>query len=98
MLKADEKPKDDGPPSRKSGWIDLQRIRVSITPHAEWEQMYREAWRLQRDQFWTADMSGVDWQAIYQRYLPLLNPRGDARGVFRFALGDARRARHLACL
>lgn len=35
--------------------------------------MYREAWRLQRDQFWAEDMSGVDWQAIYRRYLPLID-------------------------
>jgi tricorn protease len=72
VLKAGEKPKDDGPPSRKSGWIDLGRVKVSVDPGAEWEQMFREAWRLQRDQFWNEDMSGVDWHAIYQRYLPLL--------------------------
>jgi tricorn protease len=35
--------------------------------------MYREAWRLQRDHFWTEDMSGIDWQAIYKRYLPLVD-------------------------
>jgi tricorn protease len=72
-LKAGEKPKENGDPGRKSGWIDLRRIKVSVTPHAEWEQMYREAWRLQRDQFWSEDMSGVDWQIVYQRYLPLLS-------------------------
>jgi tricorn protease len=72
-LRAGEKSKEDGPPGRKSGWLDLGRIKVSVVPHAEWEQMYREAWRLQRDQFWTADMSGVDWQTVYQRYLPLLD-------------------------
>jgi tricorn protease len=73
VLKAGEKPKDDaGPPSRKSGWLDLGRLKVSVDPGAEWEQMYREAWRLQRDQFWTEDMSGIDWQTIYNRYLPLL--------------------------
>ncbi|MEP7190866.1 MAG: S41 family peptidase, partial [Roseiflexaceae bacterium] len=73
VLKAGEKPKDDaGAPSRKSGWIDLGRVKVSVDPGAEWEQMYREAWRLQRDHFWTEDMSGHDWLAIYQRYLPLL--------------------------
>ncbi|MBK9713830.1 MAG: PD40 domain-containing protein [Kouleothrix sp.] len=71
-IKAGEKPKDDGPPGRKSGWLDLGRVKVSVDPGAEWEQMYREAWRLQRDHFWNADMSGVDWQAVYQRYLPLL--------------------------
>ena len=35
--------------------------------------MYREAWRLQRDYFWTEDMSNVDWENVYQRYLPLLD-------------------------
>jgi tricorn protease len=59
-------------PSRKSGWIDLDRIRVSVEPRLEWRQMLREVWRLQRDQFWVEDMSGVDWEAIYRRYEPLL--------------------------
>ena len=59
-------------PSRASGWIDLERIRVSLVPRAEWRQMLREVWRLQRDQFWNAEMSGVDWEAVYARYAPLV--------------------------
>ncbi|MBX3644772.1 MAG: PDZ domain-containing protein [Rubrivivax sp.] len=59
-------------PSRKSGWIDLGRVRVSVDPRLEWRQMLREVWRLQRDHFWVADMSGVDWPAMLQRYEPLL--------------------------
>lgn len=38
--------------------------------------MLREAWRLQRDQFWTQDMSKVDWAAVYNRYLPLVERVG----------------------
>jgi tricorn protease len=73
VLKAGEKPADNSDtPGRKSGWLDLRRIKISVRPEAEWEQMYREAWRLQRDQFWTEDMSGIDWQAVYHAYLPLL--------------------------
>lgn len=73
VLKAGEKPDaNSGAASRRSGWLDLDRIRLSVEPQAEWEQMYREAWRLQRDHFWTEDMSGVDWRAVYARYLPLL--------------------------
>jgi tricorn protease len=34
--------------------------------------MLREVWRLQRDQFWSADMSGVDWEAAYRLYAPLV--------------------------
>ncbi len=70
-------------PSRKSGWLDLDRIRLSVEPRSEWRQMLREVWRLQRDQFWVANMSGVDWDAVYRRYEPLL-----ARVATRAELSD----------
>ena len=35
--------------------------------------MFREAWRLQREHFWVEDMAGLDWDAIYERYLPLVD-------------------------
>jgi tricorn protease len=78
-IRADRKPdpKSSAPasdePSRKTGWIDLARIRLSVDPRREWRQMLREVWRLQRDQFWVADMSGLDWEAVYRRYEPLLD-------------------------
>lgn len=73
VLKAGEKPSDDGSPSRKSGWLNLGRVKVSVNPGAEWRQMFREAWRLQRDQFWTPDMAQVDWVSVHDRYLPLVD-------------------------
>lgn len=62
----DLQPKDD--PGRESGWLDLDRLRVEIVPGDEWRQMFREAWRLQRDQFWTPDMSSIEWQSVNDRY------------------------------
>jgi len=59
-------------PSRKSGWIDLERIRLSVEPTKEWRQMLREVWRLQRNHFWVPNMSGVDWDGVYRHYEPLL--------------------------
>lgn len=76
VIKAGAKPDDKvdkGKKTRQSGWVDLGRVKASVIPQAEWRQMYREAWRLQRDYFWTEDMSGVDWQQVYERYLPLLD-------------------------
>jgi tricorn protease len=64
---------DDSSFSRKTGWIDMARVRVSVDPRAEWRQMLREVWRLQRDLFWVEDMSGVDWPAMLRRYEPLLD-------------------------
>jgi tricorn protease len=73
VLKAGAKPDDkETGTTRKSGWLDLNRVRVSVEPALEWRQMVREAWRLQRDQFWTSDMSQVDWVAVYERYSPLV--------------------------
>lgn len=57
----------------KSDWIDLARVKVNIDPMSEWKQMYNETWRLQKEHFWTPDMSGVDWNEVYKRYLPLLD-------------------------
>lgn len=63
-------------PGRESGWIDLSRVRVEVAPVDEWRQMYGEAWRLQRDNFWFEDMSGVDWVGVYERYAALLDRVG----------------------
>lgn len=63
-------------PGRKSGWIDLNRVKVEIEPLPEWQQMFREAWRLQKYHFWTEDMSGIDWQKVYKRYYPLVSRCG----------------------
>ena len=68
---ADKEPGSNAP-SRKSGWLDLERIRLSVEPRREWRQMLHEVWRLQRHQFWAANMSGVDWEAMYRRYAPLV--------------------------
>jgi tricorn protease len=56
--------------------VDLDRIRVTVDPAAEWAQMYAEAWRLMRDNFWRADLAGVDWPAMAERYRPLLDRIG----------------------
>ena len=63
-------------PGRESGWVDLDRVKVSVRPDAEWRQMFREAWRLQRESFWAEDMSGIDWDEVYRRYLPLVDRVG----------------------
>ncbi len=62
-----------GDAGRESGWVDLERLRVEVEPGAEWGQMFDEAWRLQRDQFWVPDMTQVDWADVYKRYRPLVD-------------------------
>ncbi len=56
--------------------VDLSRVRVQVDPGAEWRQSFDEAWRLMRDHFWRADMGGVDWAAVRERYRPLVDAVG----------------------
>jgi tricorn protease len=56
--------------------VDLGRIRVMMDPLSVWGQAFDEAWRLQRDFFWTEDMAGQDWDSIHRRYRPLVERLG----------------------
>lgn len=79
VLPAGKKPDEKGDkPGRDSGWVNLGRVKVAVYPEREWAQMLREAWRLQREQFWTEDMSQVDWDEVWRRYSRLL-PRIGSR-------------------
>lgn len=46
--------------------------RMLLDRHAEWKQIFEEAWRYQRDYFYDPNMHGRDWDVVYKRYAPLL--------------------------
>ena len=48
--------------------VDLGGWSVRINPRQEWQQMLREAWRLQRDFFYDPKMHGVDWEGVWKQY------------------------------
>ncbi|MET1020708.1 MAG: PDZ domain-containing protein, partial [Arthrobacter sp.] len=56
--------------------VDLSRIRVLLDPLSVWGQAFDEAWRLQRDFFWTPDMAGQDWDSVHARYRPIVDRLG----------------------
>ncbi|MGF1426002.1 S41 family peptidase [Kitasatospora sp. LaBMicrA B282] len=69
------------PADRKAGEddesrVDLARLRVTVDPAAEWRQMFEENGRLMRDNFWRADLGGVDWAGVLDRYRPLVERLG----------------------
>ena len=61
------------PSFRKGGWLDLDRVVLTVCRKKEWQQMFDEAWRLRRDHYWRSDMAGVDWDAVYQQYRPCVD-------------------------
>lgn len=60
------------PPKVGDGAINVAQLETLVDPRAEWAQIFHETWRIQRDYFYDAKMHGNDWQAIYEKYKPLL--------------------------
>lgn len=73
VVSSEAKPTDGEEYNKKDGWIDLSRVKLQINPREEWKQIYQEAWILQREHFWTADMSKINWKNVYKKYLPILD-------------------------
>jgi len=48
--------------------LSLNSLETVIDPVAEWEQLFTEAWRLERDYFYDPNMHGVDWTGMRKRY------------------------------
>ncbi|UCE23415.1 MAG: PD40 domain-containing protein [Candidatus Zixiibacteriota bacterium] len=53
--------------------VDLSNWTFFVVPAHEWHQMFIDAWRLERDYFYDTDMHGLDWEAIRDKYLPLVD-------------------------
>ena len=53
--------------------VDLTRARFQADPAALWRHAYGEAGRFLRRDYWTPDMSGVDWDGVLGEYRPLLD-------------------------
>jgi len=66
----------DKKPAPDDGVLNLDTMTVRVDPKAEWQQIFREAYRIQRDFFYDAEMHGLDWDAAYQKYLPFLEHVG----------------------
>ncbi|HEV8369936.1 MAG TPA: PDZ domain-containing protein [Pyrinomonadaceae bacterium] len=62
----------DRPSKVGDGPIGVAQLEMRIEPRAEWEQIFRETWRIQREHFYDAKFHGNDWDAIYEKYRPLL--------------------------
>ncbi|WP_299124014.1 S41 family peptidase [uncultured Winogradskyella sp.] len=47
-------------------------LQMKLDRSAEWEQMFEEAWRYERDYFYDPNIHGRDWKVVYKRYAPLV--------------------------
>ncbi len=61
---------DGTKPDPKKNSVDLTKWAFTIDPVEDWKQMFKDAWRMERDYFYDKNMHGVNWQSVYNLYLP----------------------------
>jgi tricorn protease len=52
--------------------MPVDSLEMVVDPAAEWQQIFTDAWRFERDYFYDPNMHGVNWQAMRERYGGLL--------------------------
>jgi tricorn protease len=85
-----------GPPAAPSGdggakTLQTADLEVKINPRLEWPQMFRDAWRIQREMFYDPGLHGVnlsDMMGRYERFLTRLSSRSDLTYLFQEMMGE----------
>lgn len=57
--------------------IDMSHWQLMTNPREEFRAMFIDSWRLERDYFYDKHMNGVNWTAMRDRYLPLVERVSD---------------------
>jgi tricorn protease len=73
------------------GTLPLTALQVRVDPAAEWMQMYREVWRIERSYFYDPNYHGAPTVADERRYEPYvasIASRADLNYVFQEMLGE----------
>jgi tricorn protease len=62
----------DKPAKAGDGPLKVDDLQALVDPRAEWAEIFRETWRFEREYFYDAKMHGANWNAVYEKYHPLL--------------------------
>jgi tricorn protease len=78
-------------PGKPDGKLHLESMKVYTDPRAEWQQMFREMGRIERDWFYDPNLHGADLRALmaaYQPYVDNVMSRADLNYIFADMLGE----------
>ena len=81
----------DAPVKPGEGVLSLSELKVRVEPHAEWEQMYHEVWRIERAYFYDPNFHGTDTVAEEKRlepYVASIVSRADLNYIFQEMLSS----------
>ncbi len=73
------------------GELNLSQMEMKVDRKKEWEQIFNEVWRWQRDFFYDPNMHGVDWNLMRERYgqlVPYVAHRYDLTYILGEMIGE----------
>lgn len=79
------------PATPETGKVNLDNIKQLVDPTAEWNQIFKEVWAMQKEYFYVENMHGVNWPAMktkYEKFLPYVNHRNDLGYLLNEMMGE----------
>ena len=83
--------KTDGAPKPGEGALNLGAMEIFVDPRVEWNQMYHEVWRIERDFLYDPGHHGLNIPVAEKKYSPYLKGlggRADLNYLFEEMLGE----------
>ncbi|MDO9377171.1 MAG: PDZ domain-containing protein [Ferruginibacter sp.] len=74
-----------------NGMINFNDVAVKFDPREEWENIFNEAWRVNRDYFYDPGMHGANWPAMktkYAKFLPDMSCRSDLNTLIQWMCSE----------
>ena len=71
--------------------VQTNEWKLLLQPKQEWQQIFHDAWLMHRDSLFDPTMRGLNWQAIQQKYHPLLarlTERAELNDIFEQMMGE----------
>jgi len=68
------------------GVVNTGDVETVLDPRKEWTEMFWDAWRHERDNYYDANMRGLDWKAVGDHYAAML-PYASSRNDLTYIIG-----------
>jgi tricorn protease len=69
--------------AKKGEALKVDAVKVKIVPTEEWQNIFNEAWQVNRDYFYDPGMHGADWPAMKAKYQPFLSDLTSKSDLYR---------------
>ncbi|HTQ97950.1 MAG TPA: PDZ domain-containing protein [Candidatus Acidoferrum sp.] len=78
-------------PGGPDGTLHTEAIKIYVDPRAEWQQMFHEVGRIERDFFYDPNLHGANMKSLMAQYQPFVDnvmSRADLNYIFADMLGE----------